>query len=89
MRFPFHCFRRHARHGGAHDGFRIDGLQRLGFGADDHIEAASKSIKNNAILKDYFAELSRECEHLVKTLESAQHLEEVSLRAENKIISKS
>lgn len=55
---------------------------------DDHAKAAAESITNHAILEDYLAELARECDHLVKTLESAQHLEEVTLRAENKIISK-
>jgi aspartate kinase len=55
---------------------------------DDHVEAARKSISNKDILDAYIAEVSYECKGLIKILESAQHLEEVSFRAENKIISK-
>jgi aspartate kinase len=55
---------------------------------DDHIEAAKVSIQNQEIRDAYIAEVSAECKGLIKILESAQHLEEVSFRAENKIISK-
>ena len=39
-------------------------------------------------MEAYISEVSYECKGLIKILESAQHLEEVSFRAENKIISK-
>jgi aspartate kinase len=54
---------------------------------DDHVEAARKSITNIDILDAYIAEVAQECASLIKILESAQHLEEVSTKAENKIIS--
>jgi aspartate kinase len=55
---------------------------------DDHIQAAKDSIRSPDILKAYIEDVSLECHSLIKILESAQHLEEVSHRAENKIISK-
>ncbi|KAF2087536.1 aspartate kinase [Saccharata proteae CBS 121410] len=54
----------------------------------DHIQHATDTIKNADILADFTAGVNAECDGLVKILESAQHLEEVSIRAEDKIISK-
>jgi aspartate kinase len=55
---------------------------------DDHIEAAKNTIKNPEIVAQYSLEVQAECNDLVKILESAQHLEEVSSRSENRIIGK-
>lgn len=54
---------------------------------DDHIGAAKESIGNIQIVNALERDIKDECEELIKVLESAQHLEEVSSRAENKIIS--
>ncbi|CAI6333487.1 unnamed protein product [Periconia digitata] len=53
----------------------------------DHIQAAKDILKKDDILAAFTADVNAECESLVKILESAQHLEEVTSRAENKIIS--
>lgn len=54
---------------------------------DDHIKAAKQTIRNEDIVNALERDIRIECEDLIKVLESAQHLEEVSSRAENKIIS--
>lgn len=54
---------------------------------EDHIGAAKESIGNMDIVDALEKSIKQECEELIKVLESAQHLEEVSSRAENKIIS--
>lgn len=54
----------------------------------DHIQAAIDTIKNPEIIAQFTEDINAECHHLVKILESAQHLEEVSVRVEDKIISK-
>lgn len=54
----------------------------------DHIQAATDTIKNPDIIAQFTEDVNAECHHLVKILESAQHLEEVSVRVEDKIISK-
>lgn len=54
----------------------------------DHIQAAKDTIKSPEILAAFTADVNAECETLVKILESAQHLEEVTNRAEDKIVSK-
>ncbi|CAN9216998.1 unnamed protein product [Alternaria alternata] len=54
----------------------------------DHIQAGRDILKNPEILAAYIDDVNAECESLVKILESAQHLEEVTNRAEDKIISK-
>jgi aspartate kinase len=54
----------------------------------DHIQAAKDTIKSPEILASFTADVNAECETLVKILESAQHLEEVTNRAEDKIVSK-
>jgi aspartate kinase len=54
----------------------------------DHIQAGKDILKSADILASYTEEVNAECESLVKILESAQHLEEVTNRAEDKIISK-
>ncbi|KAH8733163.1 Aspartate/glutamate/uridylate kinase [Phaeosphaeriaceae sp. PMI808] len=54
----------------------------------DHIQAAVDTFQNADILAAFTEEVNAECESLTKILESAQHLEEVTSRAEDKIISK-
>lgn len=54
----------------------------------DHIQAAKDTLKDAALLAQFEDEVNAECESLVKILESAQHLEEVTSRAEDKIVSK-
>ncbi|KAF2715335.1 aspartate kinase [Pleomassaria siparia CBS 279.74] len=54
----------------------------------DHIQAAKHTIKNAEILEGFTRDVNAECETLTKILESAQHLEEVTTRVEDKIVSK-
>jgi aspartate kinase len=54
----------------------------------DHIQAAKDTIKSADILTAFTDDVNAECESLIKILESAQHLEEVTSRAEDKIVSK-
>ncbi|KAF2142880.1 uncharacterized protein K452DRAFT_317779 [Aplosporella prunicola CBS 121167] len=54
----------------------------------DHVQAAVDTIQNQDVLAQYTEDVNAECHTLVKILESAQHLEEVSIRVEDKIISK-
>ncbi|KAF2026631.1 aspartate kinase [Setomelanomma holmii] len=54
----------------------------------DHIQAAKDTIQSAEILAAFTDEVNAECESLTKILESAQHLEEVTSRAEDKIVSK-
>lgn len=54
----------------------------------DHHAAAQAYISDNGKLTNLLAEIDAECETLLRILESAQHLEEVSSRVEDKIISK-
>ncbi|KAK8246750.1 Aspartate/glutamate/uridylate kinase [Phyllosticta capitalensis] len=54
----------------------------------DHIQAAADTIKTPEILEQFTKDVNDECSTLVKILESAQHLEEVSIKVEDKIISK-
>ncbi|KAJ4322184.1 hypothetical protein N0V94_002532 [Neodidymelliopsis sp. IMI 364377] len=54
----------------------------------DHIQAAKDTIKSPEILATFTEEVNAECETLTKILESAQHLEEVTNRVEDKIVSK-
>lgn len=53
----------------------------------DHIAHAHSVIKSLDVADKFAAQVEAECDNLVKVLQSAQHLEEVSHRAENKIIS--
>ncbi|KAG8629762.1 hypothetical protein KVT40_001381 [Elsinoe batatas] len=55
---------------------------------EDHLNAGKDTIKDAAILERYNAGVTEECDGLVKILESAQHLGEVSTRTEDKIIAK-
>jgi aspartate kinase len=48
---------------------------------DDHVDAARKTLKNPELLEGYITEVKQESRSLVKILESAQNLEEVSSRA--------
>lgn len=54
----------------------------------DHVQAAKDTLQNPDILASFTEEVNAECESLTKILESAQHLEEVTNRAEDKIIAK-
>ncbi|KAF1835457.1 bifunctional aspartokinase/homoserine dehydrogenase [Decorospora gaudefroyi] len=54
----------------------------------DHIQAGRDVLQSAEILAAYTEEVNAECESLIKILESAQHLEEVTSRAEDKIVSK-
>ncbi|KAE9993211.1 hypothetical protein EG327_006012 [Venturia inaequalis] len=55
---------------------------------DEHIQAARETIKNLDLLDTFIEQVKAECRSLTKILDSALHLEEVSKKAENKIISK-
>ncbi|KAF2181741.1 aspartate kinase [Zopfia rhizophila CBS 207.26] len=54
----------------------------------DHIQAAKDILKSAQILAKFTEDVDAECDSLTKILESAQHLEEVTSRAEDKIVSK-
>ncbi|KAK3076113.1 hypothetical protein LTS18_013882, partial [Coniosporium uncinatum] len=54
----------------------------------DHIQAAKDTIKNAEILEQFTQDVHAECEKLTRILESAQHLEEVTEKVKDKIISK-
>lgn len=54
----------------------------------DHVQAGQDTLKNPEVLAAFVQDVNAECESLTKILESAQHLEEVTSRAEDKIISK-
>jgi aspartate kinase len=54
----------------------------------DHIEAAKDKITSPEILAAFTEKVNEEMVSLTKILESAQHLEEVTSRAEDKIVSK-
>ncbi|ORX93018.1 Aspartate/glutamate/uridylate kinase [Clohesyomyces aquaticus] len=54
----------------------------------DHVQCGEETIRNKEILARYTDDVNGECESLIKILESAQHLEEVTSRAEDKIVSK-
>jgi len=54
----------------------------------DHLEAAKDTITSAEILEEFEKDLNEELKHLTKILESAQHLEEVTCRVEDKIVSK-
>ncbi|QDS69977.1 hypothetical protein FKW77_002994 [Venturia effusa] len=55
---------------------------------DDHIQAARETVRNLDLLNTFIEQVKAECRSLTKILDSALHLEEVSKKAENKIISK-
>ncbi|CBY01138.1 hypothetical protein IAQ61_012020 [Plenodomus lingam] len=54
----------------------------------DHIQAGRDTLKSPDVLAGFVEDVNMECESLTKILESAQHLEEVTTRVEDKIISK-
>ncbi|OCL14000.1 aspartate kinase [Glonium stellatum] len=54
----------------------------------DHLQAGKDAIKSEKVLAAYTEDVNAECDSLIKILESAQHLEEVTHRAEDKIVSK-
>ncbi|KAF2012595.1 bifunctional aspartokinase/homoserine dehydrogenase [Aaosphaeria arxii CBS 175.79] len=55
---------------------------------EDHINAGKQVLTSADILATYADSVNAELDNLVKILESAQHLEEVTSRVEDKIISK-
>ncbi|KAL9102776.1 MAG: hypothetical protein Q9163_002094 [Psora crenata] len=55
---------------------------------DDHLQAAASSIQSSQLCEEYGEMVKAECQSLVEVLESVQHIGEVSLKAENKIICK-
>ncbi|KAF2756019.1 aspartokinase [Pseudovirgaria hyperparasitica] len=55
---------------------------------NDHVAAGADTFGSPEILAEYTAGVKAECENLTRILESAHHLEEVSVRVEDKIISK-
>ncbi|KAG2169580.1 hypothetical protein VTO58DRAFT_107713 [Aureobasidium pullulans] len=54
----------------------------------DHIVVAKDTISSAEILETYSESVNAECDSLIKILESAQHLTEVSKRTEDKIVAK-
>lgn len=54
----------------------------------DHLAAAKDTITASDILDNYSAAVNDECDGLIRILESAQHLTEVSRRTEDKIVAK-
>ncbi|KAF2128371.1 aspartate kinase-like protein [Dothidotthia symphoricarpi CBS 119687] len=54
----------------------------------DHVQAGRDTLRNADVLAAYIEDVNAECENLTKILESAQHLEEVTNRVEDKIVSK-
>jgi len=55
---------------------------------DDHIHAADESIASPKLRESYRNIVDTECQSLTSILESVQEIEELSPKAENKIISK-
>lgn len=55
---------------------------------NDHILAAKETIKSGDLREWFISKVKIECDSLMKILQSAQHLEEVSIKAIEKIISK-
>ncbi|KAF2736987.1 aspartate kinase [Polyplosphaeria fusca] len=53
----------------------------------DHVQAAKYAINSPEVLEAYSEAVNTECEGLVKLLESAQYLGEVTARSEDKVIS--
>ena len=54
----------------------------------DHMAAAKDTVGSVDILETYGAAVDEECDGLIRILESAQHLTEVSRRTEDKIVAK-
>ncbi|KAF1915518.1 Aspartate/glutamate/uridylate kinase [Ampelomyces quisqualis] len=54
----------------------------------DHIQAARDTIGDAGVLAAFIDDVNAECRGLARILEAAQHLEEVTKRAEDKIVSK-
>ena len=55
---------------------------------DDHLQATSSSIQSLQLHEKYGEIVKAECQSLVNILASVQHVQEVSPKAENEIISK-
>lgn len=55
---------------------------------EDHLTTGKDTVKSSEILDEYSAAVNDECDTLIKILESAQHLTEVSRRTEDKIVAK-
>jgi len=54
----------------------------------DHVQAGQATLKQPEVLAAFIDDVHAECESLTRILEAAQHLEEVTSRVEDKIISK-
>ena len=54
----------------------------------EHVLAANRTIQSPEILAKFTKEVNADCEDLVKILDSAQHVGEMSSRAEDKIMGK-
>lgn len=54
----------------------------------DHLTTGKDTVKSTEILDEYAVAVNDECDTLIKILESAQHLGEVSRRTEDKIVAK-
>lgn len=55
---------------------------------EDHIRAGRETIKSPEILDAFIDQVTAECKSLHQILQSAHHLEEVSVKVNDKIISK-
>lgn len=55
---------------------------------EDHVRHAKETIKSTEIFESLTKDINTECANLVKILESAQYLEQVEWRAQDRIISK-
>ena len=55
---------------------------------DDHLQAAGVSFKSSQLREEYKQIVKAECRSLIEVLESVQHTNQASLKAQNEIISK-
>lgn len=55
---------------------------------DDHLQAAGSSLQSPHLFERYEEMVKAECQSLVEVLQSMQHTDGISLKAENDIISK-
>jgi aspartate kinase len=55
---------------------------------EDHVRHGKETIQSKEIMAELEQDINMECENLIKVLESAQYLEQVEWRAQDRIISK-
>lgn len=53
----------------------------------DHLEAARRDIKTAEILRPLEREINNECDHVIRILEAAQYLHEVSSKSRDRVMS--